>query len=213
METDRRPLIYILLIAIVVIAVGWTYSAKKKAALVAEQATEEVPVVSNLSNLKPTDFDAGVKNEYALAVAKAIEANPEHKIAQIEVNLESDLLPESVSSRYIFAAENQPSANWMITITATNQNYIRALVPKADYAGEIIPFDTALWKYNYVTALQLAEKMGGLEWRESNDLSSVQLRLKKTGINDVLAWTVEYQNDTDTKTIVLDAATGQELEE
>ncbi len=209
MEPDRRRLIIIFVVVVIAIGIGWAYYAKKKTS---QPAPAKKTAVSNLSNLDPTDFDAAVKSEYALAASKAIEVNPDYKVAVIEVNVDKDLSVGSISTRYIFTAPTDTANNWMITVAAATQSYIRALVPKIDYAGNVIPFGTNLWKYNYVTALQLAEKAGGLDWRNQNSLINLKLTLKTASADSILTWTVEYNGQNTNKTIILDAASGKVVE-
>jgi hypothetical protein len=213
MEPDRRRIIYIAVAVIVVIALSWSYFSSKKAKQNSAATTTKQPVISNLTNLDPTDFDQAVKDEYSIAVSKAAEISPDYKIAQIEVNVGADLQVDSINTRYIFASPNDTTNNWMVTIAATTQNYIRALIPKDDYAGDITSFDTAGWKYNYVTALQLAEKAGGLDWRDSNTLSGISLTLKTSSADSILTWTVQYtRQDGSSKIIILDATSGKVVE-
>ncbi len=212
MEPDRRRIIYIVVAVIIVVALGWAYFANKKSSQQKAATTAKPAVISNLTNLDPTDFDSAIKSEYALAVSKATVTNPAYKISEIEVNIDKTLLTDSVNTRYIFSSPDDTQNNWMITIAATTQNYIRALVPKTDYAGDITPFDTSHWKYNYVTALQLAEKAGGLDWRNQNTLASVKLILKTADTNSLLTWTVLYSSASSSKTIILDATSGKVVE-
>ena len=208
-EPDRRRVIFVALAIIVVVGIGWAYYANKKANQAKTAVKPTATVVSNLTNLDPTDFDSAVKSEYALAISKA---SADYKIATIEVNIDKNMAVDSINTRYIFSSPSDMINNWMITVAATTQNYIRALVPKDDYAGDIAPFDTGLWKYNYVTALQLAEKAGGLDWRNQNTLSGVKLTLKISGANSILTWTVEYDSQGQNKTVVLDATSGKVVE-
>lgn len=209
MEPNRRRIIFIAIAVLIVVILGWGYYANKKSSQQKTATKPTVAVISNLTNLDPSDFDSAVKSEYALANSKATEVDPNYKISEIEVNLDKNLLVDSINTRYIFFSPSDTQNNWMITIAATTGNYIRALVPKADYAGDIIPFDTGLWKYNYVTALQLAEKAGGLNWRNQNTISAVKLTLKKADANNLLAWTVEYNGENGNKIIILDATSGK----
>jgi len=213
MEPDRRRVIYIVFAVIIVVALIWAYFSNRKKVSQSNTETAAKPVtISNLTNLDPTDFDQPVKDEYAIAVSKAAEINPDYKIAQIEVNIGGDLQVDSINTRYIFASPSDTVNNWMITIAATTQSYIRALVPKDDYAGDIIAFDTSKWKYNYVTALQLAEKAGGVDWRDSNTLTGVKITLKTSSSDSILTWTVEYSGENNTnKIVVLDATSGEVL--
>lgn len=210
MEFWKRPIFWVVVVIVLAVA-GWSYYSKQKTASQNAATETQTPVVSNLTNLDPTDFDDSVKSEFALANTKAAEVNTAYKISAIEVNISKDLTVDSINTRYIYSASTDTKNNWMITISATNQSYIRALIPKDDYAGAISPFDVTAWKYNYVTALQLAEKAGGLDWREANTLTAVKITLKNIGAGNQLAWSVEYSANEGTKTINLDATSGKEI--
>jgi len=212
----RSPIVFVIIIVAVVIVAGWAYfenrSAEKKrqeAAIVAETPKP----VSNLANLDPTDFDAVVKKEVAVATEKAVAVNPEFKISAIEVEIGQDLLPESTNTRYVFSAPTEKDNNWMITVAQVSRNYIRALIPKSDYLGEVEPINAGLWKYNYVTALQLAEKAGGLDWREKNELQSLKMTLRHAGAKKWLLWIVEYKGTSGDLVIQLDANSGNVVTE
>lgn len=209
----RSPIFIGILIIAILITVGWSYFSKKKAAAPTTQTQTTETKVSNLTNMDPTDFDETVKKEYALANSKAIEANTGAKIAAIEVEIGKDLLPASINVRYIFTSASDANNNWMITFSEVSGNYIRALVPKADYLGVVSEMNTKLWKYNYVTALQLAEKNGGLTWRESNELTDLKLTLRHAGANNWLEWIVEYHGASGNLTVKLDANSGKVVTE
>ncbi len=210
MDFLRRPVFYVIFIIAIVIVGGLTYYSNKKSSSQSTTQTQ-TPTVSNLSNLDPADFDTEVKNELTLANSKAIEVRPDFKLSMIEVNIDKDLSVNSINTRYIYSSPSDTTNNWVITISASNQSYIRALIPKDDYVGNISSFDIASLKYNYVTALQLAEKAGGLTWREKNTLTGVKLTLKNFGTASQLAWSVEYDANEGTKTINLDATNGKEI--
>jgi len=210
MDFFKKPVFYLIILVAITIAATWTYFSdkKKNSSLTSTQETQE-DVISNLTNLDPADFDNTVKQEYSLAVEKAKAVKSDYKLSMIEVEIENSLTPESVNTRYIFSASKDTKNNWMITISALSGNFIRALVPQEDYAGKLSNIDTAQWKFNYVTALQLAEKKGGLDWRETNTLTGMQLTLKNE--NNKLIWLVQYNSADSSKTFKFDASSGEEI--
>jgi hypothetical protein len=211
MDFLKQPIFYVIVVVAVSIAAIWTYIGDKVKNKTEEaptsQATQEEVKIYNLTNLTPGDFDSAVRDEYALAVDKANAYDPAFKLSSIEVTVDEKLNPSSINTRYIFSSPADKTNNWTITITAVSQNYLRALVPKEDYAGDLLLIDVSLWKYNYVTALQLAEQFGGLMWREQNTLTGVKLTLKN--VEDKLLWIVEYSSSDNSKTIKLDANSGK----
>lgn len=212
MEFLRKPVFYIALVIVILVIVVSTYTSNKKKSA-QTTTTQTTSSIANLTNLDPTNYDDQVKTEFALANAKAAAANPAFKISVIEVNMDKDLSLDTVSTRYIYSADSDTANNWMITISAKSQSFIRALIPKDDYAGKVTPFDPTAWKYNFVTALQLAEKAGGLDWRGQNTLVGVKMTLKNSGTDNKLTWIIEYTGSAETKTINLDAATGATITE
>jgi len=213
----RSPIILIIVVVAIFSVIGWAYydnwqTKKSQEKATATQTATEQPV-SNLTNVDPTDFDSAVKKEFALANEKAAAVNPNYKLSTIEVEIDKDLLPESTNTRYVFSAPDDTLNNWMITISQVSGNYIRALVPKTDYLGSPELINTSLWKYNYVTALQLAEQNGGLDWREKNTLSSLKLTLRHSGTNNWLLWIVEYTGVDSNLTVKLDANSGKVVTE
>ena len=87
------------------------------------------------------------------------------------------------------------------------------LTPVKDFMGTLTPMNTKAWKYNFVTALQLAEKNGGLTWRENQKLQGAKVTLKHTGKKMWLLWVVEYEGEKDNFTVKLDANSGRVVEE
>ena len=210
MNFFRQPIFYALLAIAIIVTIAISIVSNRKASTPTTTTTNTTTQVSNLTNMDPTDFDSSTKNEYALAASKATVANSGNKIALIEVNLDKDMLPTNVSTRYAFVAPTDANNNWVITITGGN--FIRALIPKEDYLGSLTAFDTKLWKYNYVTALKLAEKNGGLTWRENNTLLAVKLTLRNVGTTSQLAWNIQYLSSDANFTVKFDANSGKLLD-
>lgn len=213
----RGPAIYIVIFVVIAASAGsWFYAQNKKqnTASTSTQTTQTTTnKISNLSNIDPTEFDAVTKKTYASANQLAMEADSSYKIAGIEVNVDKDLSPDTFITRYIFN-NSAIDSNYVITFGTSGSQYIRALIPTKDYAGTLSPMNTKAWKYNFVTALQLAEKNGGLSWRESNKLTDIKLMLKHTGTKNWLLWVVTYQGDNNQKlTISLDANSGNVMTE
>jgi len=213
----KRPIFFALFAVAVVITLIWSSVSKRHEQKAAEDSTPAVAQtaqITNLTNIDPTDFDTILKDELDLANAKALEANSQYRLAAVEVELPSDLKPSTGTDRYVYISSSDHSNNWLITISQQNSNFVRALIPKGDYLGELQEINQKFWKFNYLTALQIAEKNGGLTWRESNKLQSVKLTLHHTPPKNWLVWDVEYKGDgNSTFKKVIDANSGQVVEE
>ena len=100
-----------------------------------------------------------------------------------------------------------------MTFTQLSNNFTRMIIPKDDYLGNVAEINTKLWKFNFVTALQIAEKNGGLKWRESNDLQSIRLTLRHTEPKNWLLWVVEYKGENGNLILRIDANSGRVVSE
>jgi len=215
----RQPAVLIgIFILALIVSIGWFLLSPKKNnpsntnTQATSSSSSSQTKISNLTNLDPADFDSLVKTEYALATEKAEAQNPANKLTGIQIKINADMDPESVETIYVFTSAVNDVNNWVITLAGQNQNYVRALIPKEDFFGNADPINTELWKYNFVTALQLAEKNGGSTWREQNTLLGIVLTLKHTGTNNWLLWTVSYTGEKENYTIQLDANSGKKIE-
>ncbi len=171
--------------------------------------TENKKTISNLTNISPADYDSVVKSEYALASSKAKESNQGNTLSAIDIEVGKDLVPSSVISRYVFTSPADTANNWTMTFTQVNTNFVRASIPKEDYLGNTSEINTKLWKFNFVTALQIAEKNGGLTWRESNNLRTIRLTLRHVEPKNWLLWIVQYKSDNANLLIKIDANSGR----
>jgi len=201
------------------VAVIWNYVASKKtdtpaAEQTTEAAVDETPKIINLTNLDPVDFDSVLKGNLATADTKAKEVNKDYKLADIEIEIGKSLQPEATIIRYVYNLEPASTDNWVISFSQDTGNFIRSLIPSDDYLGRPKHIDTTLWKFNYVTALQLAEKNGGLTYRENNsDFSSVTLSLRHTGVKGWLIWSVVYKSESNSFSVQIDANSGDKVTE
>ena len=204
----------IIVVVAIVGALVWSYIAnliqQRKANQAAEQVAEQT--ITDLTNVDPVSYDEPTKKEYALAASKAKEVSSTYQFAALEVDLPGSLALNSGTDRYIFVSDKDKTNNWTIAMALDTGNYIRALIPKDDYMGNPQVMDTNLWKFNYVTALQLAEKNGGKTWRENNSLQSMALILKHTDPNNFLTWSITYQGESSSFFIKIDANSGKVLE-
>ncbi|HOX40965.1 MAG TPA: hypothetical protein PK263_02105 [bacterium] len=174
------------------------------------ESVEPEQVVANLSNMDPGDFNSDLKSEYTKAYNLAVAANPQNALSAVVIDLGKDLMPEQTTIRYVFSSETDPGNNWTITFNHNGKSgLLRAIIPKDDYLGNPTPFDLKLWKVNHVSALQIAEKNGGLSWRENNTLQLVQLTLRNIGAENTLAWRVQYIGENSDFSINIEALTGK----
>lgn len=216
MDIFKKPAVMLIVVAAIIIAVLWSYFAKvsqeKEEQKQAEQAQEEAQsAIVNLTTIAASEFDEVVKTQYAQAKSKAEEVNQDYKLSGIQVIL-SSLELNSGDTRYIFSSQNDTLNNWTITFSNSSGNFIRAAIPKNDFLGDLAGMDTSQWKFNYVTAIQIAENNGGKEWRQSNGLSSAEIFLRQEPISNILLWTVKYNSGTESFSINIEASSGKTVE-
>ncbi|MFA5927029.1 MAG: hypothetical protein WCT32_01695 [Patescibacteria group bacterium] len=214
MDNSKRPVFLGILGIAIVITIVWQVVNRrsdeaKQTDTTGETATQQI---LNITNVDPADFDSIIEQELSLANIKATNDNPKNKLAAVIIELPADLAPNNGTVRYIYSSDDDQENNWMITISQANSRYIRASIPKEDYLGDLRSINLQLWKFNYVTALKIAENNGGLKWRESNDLSGIKLSLQHLAPQNWLQWIVEYSGPTGTFVKNIDANSGQVIE-
>ncbi len=217
MDFFKRPVFLGIFLVALVISITWSYLDKRrqeKAGEARQKSAQSVgqPEITTLANVDPTDFDAAIKEEYALANTKALQANSTNKLAALDIKISADLKPGNSTTSYIYAS-NDDKNNWAITFSQSSGNYLRALIPKEDYLGMLQVLNTGLWKFNYVTAFQIAEKTGGADWRAGNNLTGLTLTLSHLPPKNWLMWTVQYQSKDQTLVKNIDANSGRVIED
>jgi len=214
MNIFKQPIFIGIVAVALIITVIWSVIANKKTSTDTsnQSATSGETVqstVSDLTNADPSDFDVTARAELAAATKYAIEFNPDFKISVVEVKIGADLQKNSIVTRYAFSTTKDTRNNWVYTTDQSNGSFLRALIPKADYLGDIVPINMSLWKYNYISALQFADKNGGSDWRSNNTLEGITATLKESADLKKLYWTIEYTAATTSNVTVVDATTLQ----
>lgn len=212
LDIFKRPIFIVIVLVAIVVAMIWslfTKTAEQKK--IRENEAKSTVSAIDLTTIDADDFDEVVVKELSSANEKALAANPSYRLAAVEINLPS-LLVNSGETRYIFSDEASAD-NWTITFDQKTGSFLRARIPKDDYLGGLPTMNTNLWKFNFVTAIQIFEKSGGLEWRNSNGFSNAKLTLKHGGKSNWLLWYVEYKSGDATFSKVIDANSGKLIEE
>lgn len=215
MDFFKRPIFLLLFVIALSIALVVSYLNRRSREESAKpvETEQSAPQIINLTNVDAADFDSEVKEELDLANAKALEYGADYKLSAVIYELNRELQPNVGLSRYVYSSEKDSQNNWTITISQKTNSYVRAAIPKTDYVGAVSQINTNYWKFNYVTALQMAEKNGGLEWREKNSLKGVKLTLSHTPPKNWLTWRVEYQGESVNLTKTIDANSGEIVDE
>lgn len=214
MDFFKKPIFIGAIAILLIIIIVWSFLSNKNSANKAatDQSTSGSTAISTASDLTtadPSDFDNIAKAELLSATKYAVEFNPDFKISVVEVQIGANLQKDSIVTRYAFSTPKDVRNNWIYTTSQNNGSFIRALIPKADYLGDIVPINMTLWKYNYISALQLADKNGGSDWRSKNTLQSITGTLKESADLKKLYWTLEYKAADNSYVTVIDATTLQ----
>lgn len=215
MDFFKKPIFIGAIALLLVIIVVWSFLANRNSAenTATDQSTTTgdttISTASDLTTADPSDFDDIAKAELLAATKYAVEFNPDFKISVVEVQIGASLQKESIVTRYAFSTPKDVRNNWIYTTDQSNGSFLRALIPKADYLGEIVPINMTLWKYNYISALQTADKNGGSDWRGKNTLHGITATLKESADLKKLYWTLEYKATDNSYVAVIDATTLQ----
>jgi len=155
--------------------------------------TETNPEVEDLSNIDPASVDSDIQENLTLATEKALLWRPDAVLVCVQVKLDS-LEPYGGMETYVFDSPSVPNLHFTFTISQKSKQFIRAAIPTEDYLGSgLLPIDKQYWKLNYVSALQIAEKEGGKDFRDRYLYWTVELNLKRGEPKNWLYWDVKYQ--------------------
>jgi hypothetical protein len=210
----RKPIFIIILALALIVAGVWAYvsnsNKQKEQTEKQEETTEELSTgkISNLTNIEPTALSENVDSQLSIADGKAAEADSKLQLGAIEVILPETLDVNSGDSYYIYTSVSDTIYNWVISVSNSDNRFVRSKTVKSDYIGNVSKINRTYLKNNYVTALQIAEKNGGKEFRESNTISEVRLTLKNTSTKLWLYWFVKYVSSSEIKEYQIDASTG-----
>lgn len=220
MDFLKKPIFIIILAAALIIAGIWAYISNRNQQKAAEQkaaeqkaaseqkAAEEVTKIVNLTNIDSSTVNENITSQVAAADGKAAEVDKKLQLIAVEIKLPGTLDNGSGDSSYVYSSTSDKTNNWVITISNISGKFVRARVPKEDYIGDLSTINRNYWKLNYVAALQVAEKNGGLDFRNANDITEVRLTLKNADPKNWLYWFVDYVSKNNLKEVQIDASTG-----
>jgi len=211
----KKPIFIIILAVALIVAGVWAYisdrnfqkAAEQEAAKV-EEAADTAPIISNLTNIDPTTLDSGIAEQITIADGKASEFDKRFQLAAVEIRLESSLDVGGGDSTYAYTSTSDKVNNWLVTVSNSSGKFVRSRTPKEDYLGDLTAINRSFWKINYPNALQIAEKNGGLDFRNSNEIFEVRLTLKNGEPKGWLYWFVNYFGKSNVKEIQIDAGNG-----
>lgn len=212
-EFVKKPIFLIIVVAALIIAVVWAWignsNTKKEEQKAQEQAAENSTAqISNLTNIDSSTITETFAAQLAIADQKALEVDKKMQLAAVQIVLPGDLYPGTGSTFYVYTTPNDKTNNWVISISNSDNKYVRSRTAKTDYMGELTAINRSFLKINYVAALQLAEKNGGLINREANPPAEVTITLKNTEPKSWLYWFVDYVSQSGSKSFQIDANTG-----
>ena len=123
------------------------------------------------------------------------------------MSFDQNMVLDSSNEIYVFDSPDDANHHYTISVSQSSGNSLRALVPKTDYQGALLPIKTEFWQSNYVDAIQFADKNGGSDFIKANDITSIDANLLRTSPNDFLYWVITYKtNDSaNSLTIKMDA--------
>lgn len=190
---------WIILIILVMGGFGIFYLARSRTAKEQPKVVTETPTTDttttgdNLATVDPTSVDSQFKENLDLATSKALKWRPDAALVYVQVKLTSLTTLEGMET-YVFDSPGVADYHFTITISQKSKNFIRATIPTEDYLGSgLLPIDLQYWKLNYVSALQIAEKEGGKDFRDKNLDWTIELNLKRGEPKNWLYWIVDYK--------------------
>lgn len=193
----KKSLLVIVLIFAFVIFAGLSLPScsKKETAPEPTETTSLVTLPSEpLATVDATSIDSAITAIYDGAETKAKAWKPDAKLYLVSVKLPSDLSLNTSTQTYTYGSSGVPDDWWTYSYAESTGKYVRALIPKEDYLGDVTKLiDKNYWRTNYVEAFQIAEINGGSAFRQANDNVTIILTLSQGEPKGWLWWLVEYK--------------------
>lgn len=192
----KKFLVFFVLVFSFVIFAGLSFPSCSKNDTATPETTETGAVLPSepLAAADVTSLDSTITGVYEGAEAKAKEWKSDANLYLVSVKVPSDLSLNSSTLTYAYGSTNVPNDWWTYSWSEATNKYVRALVPKEDYLGEIAsPINRQYWRTNYVEAFQIAQANGGATFRKANKNATVVLSLSQSEPKGWLWWTVEYK--------------------
>lgn len=212
----KKPVFIIIFLVAIVVAGIWAYVSNRNQNKAEEKAAEEQStndsqaetLVADLTNIDAGELNDSIKSQAETADSNATSADNRNRLIAIDIQLPKSLAQGSGTANYVYSSTADRIYNWVISISNSSEAFVRSKVYKNDYLGELTAINRDFLKLNYVQALQIAEKNGGLDFRNYYDISSVRLVLKNGDPKGWLYWYVTYTATGQVKSIQIDANTG-----
>lgn len=216
----KKPIFAAILLIALVVGGIWAYisyhqSVAKKAEDAKKQQQQQQATIeaektlNSLATIDPAKVADQIASQLQIADSKAIETDKKSLLSAVEVRLSKDITVGTGTTVYGYSSVSDKSNNWTITFSNDSNTFVRARIPKEDYFGVLTAINRDYWKLNYAQALQIAEKNGGLDFREINEITGIGLVLKTGDPNGWLYWFVTYETDGNFKQFQIDANTGK----
>jgi hypothetical protein len=215
MNFIKNPTVIIVVLGLIVGSGLYFYNSYQNSKKAAEEqkATETAATteetITNLTNADPADFTAENKKELDLADTKAKAYNSLETLSAVEITIPGKLVPRSGTATYIYDQAGDAKNHFIISISQSTQTFIRGLVPREDYMGNLTAINLKSWKLSYIEALKVAEKNGGQEFRSSNTLSQLRMTLKNSNPKGWLYWIIDYEAEGGKFSAQIDAYSGR----
>ncbi len=167
------------------------------------QTSEEPPVVIetppevSLDYYKVTDINANLqsaKDRYNLANGLALKWQADAVLLLLSTRYVDSLSEDGAVDRFLFSSNIQPDVYFAIDIARDDlTRYTRNLIYVEDYAlkSGVMPIPMKYFKTTSSEALEIADSMGGAQFRSDNPNYEVTMVLSLAGGNN-LAWYVVY---------------------
>jgi hypothetical protein len=193
---SRLPIVILIVLLIIGAAIYVIARIKTKTTEQPEKVAETTQTsTEDLTNIDPTTLDSQIKENLNLATSKALAWRSDAVLVYVQYKITS-LTPGEGMETYVFDSPSAKDVHYTVTISQKSKNFIRAVIPTEDYLGPgLLPIDFKYWKLNYASALQLAEKEGGKDFREKNLNWTIELNLKRGEPKNWLWWIVEYKTE------------------
>lgn len=210
-------IVVILILTVLTIFVGVVIRKKQTSSTKDQETAEETPT-EELQEESPTGLaldaellDQVEKDRFQIAVPLARSWQKDSLLYAVDGSAEAGFSPAGVTIRFVFGSRFDQKNWFTVSFAGERDNYIRAVVPRADYLSNItqsVNFD--YYKTRFGQALETA---GTDSLIDQSDVFQSSFQLRHGEPNGYLSWYVTFYGSDGSDHRVIDAGTGQPLVE
>jgi len=208
----KKTLVGLLIVLNIFVFSGCTWWSAEEVEPEVVQEEPQPEVV--LDYYKILDVDANLefaKGRFNLANDSALEWQADAQLLLVSTKFVNSLSDIGVVDRFLFSSNIRPDLYFAIDISREDiDRYTRNLIFVEDYVlkSGVLPLPLKYWGVTANEAIEMADSMGGAQFRDDNTTYNVTQVLSLAGGNN-MAWYIVYTSGENVFEVIIDASSSE----